>query len=73
VEQHREHQAERKVQLAHFLIVEDKADSGQAGEPKGNAAGNINLEKGPKYAEKKNCTGRSSRENTYPRVTDRLI
>ena len=59
--------------MAHFLIVEDKADSGQAGEPKGNAAGNINLEKGPEYTEKKDGAGRSSRENTYPRITDWLI
>jgi hypothetical protein len=61
------------MHLAHFLVVEDKADSSQAGKPKGNAAGNINLEKGPKYAEEKDGTGRGSRENTYPCVTDRLI
>jgi hypothetical protein len=61
------------VQLAHFLIIEDKADSGQTGKPKGNAAGNINLEKGPKNTEKKDGTGRSSRKNAYPRITDRLI
>ena len=73
VEQHREHEAERKVQLAHFLVIKNKADSSQAGEPEGNGAGDINLKKGPKYAEKKNSTGRISRENTYPRVTDRLL
>ena len=61
------------MQLAHFLVIKNKADSSQAGEPEGNGAGDINLKKGPKYAEKKNSTGRGSRENTYPRVTDRLI
>jgi hypothetical protein len=73
VEQHREYEAERKVQLAHFLIIENKTDSSPAGEPEGNAASDINLKKGPKYAEKKDSTGRSSMENTYPRVTDRLF
>jgi hypothetical protein len=59
--------------LAHFLTIENKTDSSKAGEPEGNATSDINLKKGPKYAEKKDSTGRSPMENTYPRVTDRLF